>query len=61
MFPVSSESPAESNNNCTRVSHDAVAAASSQKAERKFQKERKKERKDTTYLETKALCKIASL
>jgi hypothetical protein len=54
------ESPAESNNNCTRVSHDAVAAASSQKAERKFQKERKKE-KDTTYRQTKALCKITSL
>ncbi len=54
------ESPAESNNNCTRVSHDAVAAARSQKAERKFQKERKKE-KDTTDRQTKALCKIASL
>ncbi len=34
------ESPAKPNNNCTKVSHDAVAAASSQKAERKFQKER---------------------
>ncbi len=38
------ESPAEPKNNCTQVSHDAVAAASSQKAERKFQKERKKEK-----------------
>jgi hypothetical protein len=37
-----------------------LPAASSQKPERKFQKERKKE-KDTTYRQTKALCKIASL
>ncbi len=39
------ESPAEPNNNCTQASHDAVAATSSQKAERKFQKETKKEKK----------------